>query len=259
MTVHQRIPFQFVPILLALMLFGNQVRAQSAGSDALHAVAEQILLIEVLVKNYCEIGQEIRFLSAREELKESIERFESNLLRLKQGGDGMAESVANLQNGWNGMSAILNAKPDSKKVPDLLANASELTALATDMFEQLKASTRLPQQRTLDLVHDQALITQQAATSYLLTHWKIDPEGNRARFKDVVGQFDSNLYELTTAPENNQETVKIFKSLTRKWALFKVGHHIDDAELVPDFVVRICDSARGQLDKAAEVFRASAG
>ena len=249
-------------LLFVTAFFSSHASAEVTPFDALKFAAQQQVLTQVMLKNYCQIGQEIRFLAGREDLQESIKVYDANLVKLQefQGGEQYLAHLEEMKAGWTPYKKALTQKSNKDDVVSLSSQAESLISIAKLLGQTISDANQIPHKQILNLVTDQILVIQQAATHYLLTSWQINPEENRKLFKTNIAMFDANLVELSTAQENNKETGKALGSITKKWTLFKSGHKIDnDDELVPDFVVRICDSTHSLLSKASAAYMATSG
>jgi hypothetical protein len=245
----------FLPALLMLLMFERASAALDVNT-ALKLAGSQRVMSQSLLKSYCQIGQEIRFLAAREELQQSIARFDSSIADLKDypGGEAVSAALSEVEASWAAYKEALQGKA-SKEGATLLEGLADNTHAATSkLVEAIEAGEKLSFEHIFDLANEQATMTQRAAAQYLLASWGLNPEKHRARFIAAIEDFDSNQIELATAPENNQATAKAMASLSRKWALLKDGHRIEQGEFLPGFVVRICDSAREMLEEATESF-----
>ncbi len=253
-----RLPHLLITFLLAMFMAERGFSAPDV-STALKLAGEQRILTQALLKTYCQIGQEIRFLAAREEQQQSIERFDASLAELKSypGGEGVSAALAEVEAKWQPYKKALQAKVSKEQAPTLEGLAEAAHAATDQLIKAIEAGEKIPFEHIFNLANEQATVTQRAAAQYLMASWGLNPEKHREQFKAAISAFDSNHIELTTSPQNNKETAKAMSSLSKKWDLLKDGHHVDEGEFLPGFVVRICDSAREMLEQATDAFLSS--
>jgi len=244
--------FTLTALLFYALLYSAATQAAAPSDvEALLLVSEQQVLSQRLLKNYAQIGQEVRFLAARSSHQESLARFESIMEQLKGYDDSaFTRLLGEMEAEWASYKKALQQPPKAERSVEIEAQAERLMLLAGRLQQAIISASNPPEAIIIRLVGSMIVASEHAAAHYLLASWDVDRERNIRLFKESVGRFDTNLITLSHAPENSRQTADIIRSLENRWALFKEGHRVDEEAQYPDFVIRMSDSISRLLEEA---------
>jgi len=243
-------------VMLALSLAAAPAAAVEEPAALLDLAGHQGMLAYRIVKDYCQIGHDVRMTVAAGEMKESIEAFEANLKRLKTGGVGEAAAgaLAELEGGWPAVRDTAKAQPAKEKAEKLYADASKLSAAAEKLVDAFADRMENGRESQLYLVNRQRLLSQRLAALYMMQSWGLEGEDYRNAYKEVVAAFDEGLLLLSTAPNRPPLVTDKLKQASKKWEMMKVSNQDSSENMMPNMAIRMLDGILESIEAVAAAY-----
>jgi nitrate/nitrite-specific signal transduction histidine kinase len=210
--------------LLAL-LAGIVPAAQAAADPALaiDLAGSQRMLSQRLVKAYCQLALNVLPVAARQQMDDSIQRFERNLSELRAAATSPPASAAlervgaawrPLRKAATGMLAREAAGPLSAAAQEVLVAADELTRI-------LEGEARTPLGGAINLAGRQRMLSQRMAKAYMLRALGHDSPALRRDMQSAADEFAAALATLKSNPDNTSEIRNELDDLALQWEWFR--------------------------------------
>ncbi len=227
--------------------------------EAINQAGRQRMLTQRIVKSYCQMGQDIRYLVASEDLDKAIALFEQQLANLKDyttDDDGIQDTLETAERLWQPVKQIATADVSRDQAETLRALAEKLLAVAHKAVLQLEARSGSSQGHLVNIAGRQRMLTQRMGNLYMLLAWGFDKPRYRSDYEQAVREFEAALNELKAAPENTPEISRELERVSQNWALFKLGNRMEKGEYVPTLVVRMLDKMLVQMNRITGLYAA---
>lgn len=234
---------------LVFLLFSGALAADEFIRSTLDLAGQQRMHAQRTLKAYCQMGQEIRYLAASDQLKQTRTEFKANHQALTEMSlpAGAQDSLARVLKLWAAVEDII-AQPVAKEQAEPLHSATEaLLGELNGLFAVLAERTRETQSELLVQALEQEMLSQRVAALYMMLNWGFDSEAYRAAYSDAVAQFDETLMLLATSPANNPETRAELIKITRKWEMLEDNDQGANKTL-PNLMVRVLDRIQEQMN-----------
>jgi nitrate/nitrite-specific signal transduction histidine kinase len=259
MTKHSLILHLF-SVLLILTGIQQQALAQPIDSmgEAINQAGRQRMLTQRIVKSYCQMGQDVRYLVASQDLDSAITLFEQQLERLKQFAHAPAtrKTLDEVTRLWAPVKVIATADVSRDQAPQLRAQAEKLLAAAHRVVLQLEAQSGTNKGHLVNIAGRQRMLSQRMGNLYMLMSWGFDDPQYRADFDQAVEEFEDALEELRAAAENTTEIDRALKKVAQNWDMFKLGNRMEKGEYVPSLVARMLDKILVQMNQITGMYAA---
>lgn len=240
------------------LLFPGPVPAAPISSmgEAINQAGRQRMLTQRIVKSYCQMGQDVRYLVASEDLEKAIALFEEQLDNLKgyTGEVDIQRTLAKVERLWQPVRQIATGEISRDQAESLRALAEKLLASAHKVVLQLEARSGTSQGHLVNISGRQRMLTQRMGNLYLLMSWGFHNPRYRADYEQAIREFDTALKELMSAPENTPEINQALKKVAQNWAMFKLGNDTGDGQYVPTLVVRMLDKMLMQMNRITGMY-----
>ncbi len=224
--------------------------------EAINQAGRQRMLTQRIVKSYCQMGQDIRYLVASEDLDKAVALFEEQLSNLKHyaRGNDVQHTLQTAERLWQPVKQIATADISRDQAESLRSLAEKLLAVAHKAVLQLEARSGSSQGHLVNIAGRQRMLTQRMGNLYVLMSWGFDKPRYRADYDKAVHEFEVALEELMTAPENTPEIDQALVKVSQNWAMFKLGNKTNQGEYVPTLVVRMLDKMLVQMNRITGLY-----
>jgi len=226
--------------------------------EAINQAGRQRMLTQRIVKSYCQMGQDIRYLVASEDLDKAVALFEQQLSNLKHyaKGDDLQNILETADRLWQPVKQIAIAEISRDQAETLRALAEKLLAVAHQAVLQLEAQSGTSQGHLVNIAGRQRMLTQRMGNLYMLMSWGFEKPRYRADYDKAVREFGAALEELMAAPENTAEIDQALVKVSQNWAMFKLGNKMGQGDYVPTLVVRMLDKMLVQMNRITGLYAA---
>ncbi|MCB1857763.1 MAG: type IV pili methyl-accepting chemotaxis transducer N-terminal domain-containing protein [Gammaproteobacteria bacterium] len=218
--------------------------------EAINKAGRQRMLTQRIVKAYCQMGQDVRFLVARDQLRQSVTLFQAQLEQLKsftEHGDVQA-ALGQVDRLWRPVKAIVDADVIKGRAEPLRAHAEALLAASHRVVVLLEESFERSEGHLVNISGRQRMLTQRLGNLYMLLSWGFEKPEYRADYEQALGEFQDAMRELLAAPQNTREIAEGLRQVSRKWELFRMSDQMGDKVYVPGLVIRMLDSILEQMN-----------
>ena len=177
------------------------------------------MLSQRMVKAYLMLGQDIAAADARGILRESIDRFESQLAALKsyRPTPGVEQALVALETAWAPCRALL-AAPPSKAGADELYEANETLQRAahrtTLAYERV---TGAPLDHLVNLAGRQRMLSQRMAKFYFYRTWELYDAPADMELHLSHAHFTAVLNQIEASPLVSAAVRERLARLRREW------------------------------------------
>ncbi|MDM8349986.1 type IV pili methyl-accepting chemotaxis transducer N-terminal domain-containing protein [Pseudomonas sp. sp1636] len=238
-------------LLLSLVLLSPSVWAAIGTAEAVNLSGMQRMLSQRIAKNYLMIGAEVRPEQARQQLDESLARFESNLLALDDYASSppIEQQLQRVALRWQEYRNLIMQHPEPDSAMQVLSLSDQLLAESEALVTQIERSSGA---RTAQLVNRsgrQRMLSQRIAKLYLALSWKLPDKELQTQFELAVDEFNQAMEELRAAPENNAAINTALAKASAQWEFSQRGFHLsEDARYVPTLISVTCETLLKQMD-----------
>jgi len=230
-------------VLLALLsLQPLRTDAATPLEGAIRNAAELQILGQRLVVLYCQLGQDVNFMSAKEQLGQTVRSFEAEFDALQRFTDTpIADQLSGIAEIWQGMKETALGEVSQAEAKQLDHNADRLLQASGDLLQTLIKGADSPAVRKIDRIDHQRLLTNRMSKGYLLMSWGVDAERYRKDYEQAVSDFEEGMIELETATDNSPGVAEQLKQTAKKWNTFRYSNKIDPDRYYPGLVVKMLE------------------
>ncbi|MEJ1353169.1 MAG: type IV pili methyl-accepting chemotaxis transducer N-terminal domain-containing protein [Candidatus Sedimenticola sp. (ex Thyasira tokunagai)] len=243
--------------LLGLLSAAADAATMTYG-EAINKAGRQRMLSQRIVKSYCQMGQDIRFLVAKKQRKGAIALFDKQLAELKAfNKDGETRRALQLtEKLWLPVKRAAMGKPTKISAKKLRANAEKLLVSAHQVVLLLEDQAGTNQGRLVNIAGRQRMLSQRMGNLYMLQSWGYEDEIYKADYDKAVGEFEDALGELKGANENTPEISRALKEAGQFWDMFKLSSRMDPGQFVPGLVARMLDKLLVKMNDITGMYAA---
>ncbi|PLY12492.1 MAG: hypothetical protein C0631_16685 [Sedimenticola sp.] len=243
-------PLAAIFTTLLLLVFSDFSFAEISMGEAINKAGRQRMLTQRIVKSYAQMGQDIRYLVAKQHLNDSVALFETQLRELKQ-FNKQAETTRALQQVerlWGPVKAIATGEVSKNKVEALRSNAEQLLVACHQVVLLLEDQSGTSQGHLVNIAGRQRMLSQRMGNLYTLFSWGFEKQQYRSDYNLAISEFEQALNELKQAPENNSDIAKALNQVSHNWDMFKYSSRMKEGEYVPGLVARMLDKILVQMN-----------
>jgi len=250
------------PILSTFfLLFGVAATSLAANmtiGEAINKAGRQRMLTQRMVKAYCQLGQDVRYLVAEKQLKDSVALFERQLAELKAfNKDTETRRALNLvEQLWAPVKATVTGDVQKAKAEKLREDAEKLLVAAHQAVMLFEEQSGTNTGRLVNISGRQRMLSQRMASLYMLMSWGFDPNKYSADYTKAVKEFEGALADLKGARENTPEIDDKLKLVSQNWDMFKLSFRMDSGQYVPGLVIRMLDKILEQMNTITGLYAA---
>ncbi|WP_027859560.1 type IV pili methyl-accepting chemotaxis transducer N-terminal domain-containing protein [Marinobacterium jannaschii] len=240
---------------------GNQKQSTTANAtpqqplasadEAIASASELRMLTQRMYKDYIFAGLNVRARRARQDLKQAMALFETELARITlfAHNDNLKTRATELKDAWLSIKPIYSKSPDKGRVAELRdLNIALLKASHTNVTTLMVfGGSRFG--RMVNLAGEQTMLSQRMAALYGLMAWGFEKE-----FEDIYNivekDFGYNLEVMMDHPINTSRVDRKLKKVKRQFASFGRSSKNGSRTYVPALIDR---SAEKMLEEMLDV------
>lgn len=249
MTIRKLIPFLCTFFLLFSVAESSMAADMSIG-EAINKAGRQRMLTQRMVKAYCQLGQDVRYLVAEKQLKGSVALFDEQLSQLKAFNKDTEtrRALKLVEKLWVPVKATATGEIKKGKAEQLREDAEKLLVAAHQAVLLFQDQSGTNAGRLVNIAGRQRMLSQRMSNLYMLMSWGFDPKKYGADYDKAVREFEEALADLKGANENTPEINKNLKQVSQNWDMFKLSFRMDSGQYVPGLVVRMLDKILIQMN-----------
>ncbi len=209
----------FFPILVILLSWLPVTQAQIASlEDAIDTSSRQRMLTQRMVRNYIQLGMEVRPDLANKELPQSIELFDTALLDLKRyasDNEVVSNALADVEMLWQPIKAVLVVPSDRTRAEQLWRDTENLLIACNTVVELLEESSDAPENYLINITGLQRMLSQRLTAFHMMRAWGFADPRYTEGFEDSTAHFKFVLDELIEH-ENTSPQIKSKLEVVKK-------------------------------------------
>ena len=239
-------------LLLGLALLSPSSWAAISAAEAMNLSGMQRMLSQRIAKSYLMIGAEVRPDLAEQQLDQSIAKFESNYLALKEYAP-TAEIRTALEDAgqtWQRYRELALSNPDKQTAPSVLELSDQLLAQSEKVVQLLERHSGGQSARLVNRSGRQRMLSQRIAKLYLAMSWRLPVAGLEEAFNQAVEEFDVALLELQQARQNTAAIAKGLQQAEAQWRFTRAGFNLAaDSRYVPTVIATTSETLLWQMNE----------
>jgi hypothetical protein len=224
--------------------------------EAVNRAGQQRMLSQRMAKSWALLAQHSMFAVQKEQLVQSMHRFEDNLQQLQtysaQHEGVLQQPLTVLVQQWDGYRQVLLSEPSMAQIPALLAQSEQTLQKAELLVKQMMAQSHDGGLAEVVAVSGrQRMLSQRIAWLYAVSSSATDQV--QARQQAIAG-FGQALLRLQKYAGNTPQTRQVLREVSIRW---NFAQHIF-AQPKPLFRVldTTCEQLLTQMDQATTLYAA---
>lgn len=218
-------------------------------SAAINKAGRQRMLSQRMVKFYCQIGQGILVEKSRQQLQQSIELFEAQLVELKRVAPNQEvhKAIAKMEVSWEPYKEIVSRAPTKEDGKLLIALSEELLQAAHKTTMLLQDTAGTPAGRLVNIAGRQRMLSQRLAKYYMQKRRGFNVSEVNDGLEQARNEFKGALQELLAAPQNTAAIKKELDLAKMQWVFFE-NALAQDSTQDPSFAANVATSSERILE-----------
>ena len=219
-------------------------------AEAINKSGRQRMLTQRIVKSYCQMGQDVRYLAANKQLKNALILFEQQLELLNAFTDDpeTKRALKLVEKLWDPVKLIAVDEIERDKASKLRNNAEKLLVASHQVVLLLEDQSGTNQGHLVNIAGRQRMLSQRLGNLYMLLSWGFDNPEFRTDYNKAKREFGEALLELISAQENTPQISSELRKVSQNWDMFKLSDRMGKDEYVPGLVARMLDKILIQMN-----------
>ncbi len=230
-----------VRILLAVLAVSLSAWFAPAESDtlslsaAINKAGRQRMLTQRMVKAYCAVGLDVRQAHARNEMRDAMSLFESQLAELQEsafGGD-VAKALDAVESQWQAMKPALMRPPGRSDALQLYEQGNTLLNSSDAVVQLLEGMSDTRYGFMVNISGRQRMLSQRLAMLYMLHAWGFNEGPIHDEYEIAQNEFEHALAILKSAPENDARSLRDLARVQEQWGWLKATLTVEQGTFFP--------------------------
>jgi hypothetical protein len=221
----------------------------------------QRMLTQRIVKAYCQIGLGVSRDVAREQLRDSVQRFDVQLAELRtQLDDGEArQALARVEKPWRGFRRLATGPVSRKAATRLSRLGDEVLQASHALVLALQDAAGTQAARLVNVAGRERMLAQRLAKLYMMRAWGVDTSEVRDAMESVSNEFAGALETLRNAEVNTTEILAELDAVTLQWEWFRSALTLQGTESYAFIVADASESILNSMEVVTRHYAALTG
>ncbi|WP_221797655.1 type IV pili methyl-accepting chemotaxis transducer N-terminal domain-containing protein [Oceanobacter mangrovi] len=246
-------------IALTIAVLPSIATAESLSTEQADNISGNLCaLSQRITKDYLAIGAEVRPGKMAEDMKSSVEQFESKLQQLQEYASQhkLESELENLISRWQVFQQDLAHQPSIENAPQLIADSDLLLTACNQTADAISQQPGAGNVELVAMSERGATLSQIIARDYFALYWKINETQMRDGLVLAVKDFDSHLDNLIKANGNNQQHRELLNKIQTQWQFSRSGFELSEgSQLVPVVVNATTNSIYSKMTELASAYQ----
>jgi tetratricopeptide (TPR) repeat protein len=237
-------------VLLAACLPAQPAWAAIGAAEAMNLSGMQRMLSQRIAKSYLMLASQVRPEQAGQQLEQSIAKFESNYLALREYAPTAEIRGALEQTGqtWQQYRELVLNRPEPTTALRVLELSDRLLAQSERVVQLLERHSGGQSAVLVNRSGRQRMLSQRIAKLYLAMSWRLPITDLRAQFDQAVDEFEQALGELQQARQNTAAIAKGLQAADAQWRFTRAGFDLaSDSRYVPTVIAVTTETLLWQM------------
>lgn len=183
------------------------------------------MLTQIILRDYLQLGMEVRPDLAAKELPKSMALFESTLVKLKQyaSNQAVSDAVADVEKLWKPIKTVATAAPDRAKAERLWLDAENLLIACNTLVQRLEDLAGDTGNYLINTAGLQRMLSQRAVVFHMMSAWEFSDPRYQKGFADTNDHFKLGLKELSSHEQTSGEVRSKLEEVEKLYKRFEKG------------------------------------
>ncbi|ETX00249.1 MAG: hypothetical protein ETSY2_39455 [Candidatus Entotheonella gemina] len=220
----KKISIVVVLTLSLLWLSGAQAQISSV-PDAINKAGRQRMLTQRILRDYIQLGMEVRPDIAAKELPEAMSLFDSTLVDLKRfaSDKAVASALADVERLWKPVKAVATTTPDRDKAEQLWLDTENLLIACNTLVQRLEDASDDPGNYLVNTAGLQRMLSQRAVVFHMMRAWGFSNPRYEKGFNETQSHFKLALEELIDHEQTSAEIRSKLEEVQKLFVRFEKG------------------------------------
>ena len=223
------------------------IAAETPLLSAIDAAGQQRMLIQRIVKAYCQLGMKVTPETARAQLSSAVRRFNRQLTELSKAPPSAAaqRALARVAALWAPFRRQANGAVSRTGARNLVKLGEPLLQATHDAVLALQDAAATPLAQRVNVAGRQRMLSQRLAMLYMLRAWGVDSSGIRDQMESARNEFAGAQESLRAATENTPQIAKELDAVALQWEWFSSAIKLQGAQ---SFTLIVADASESILN-----------
>jgi len=192
-------------------------------SHAVDVAGKQRMFTQLMLKDYAMVGMNNTFGNPKEDLKDTIDKFEKHMESLYQftKNDATKKSIEEAEILWTPIKQMLTLTPVKENAGKLQKDLDALLKIADNTTKLFAKQTGKQSGEIINISGKQRMLSQRMASLYMLKVWGIDDSQFTQKMDKSMNLFKTSLEKLIAYEKNTTEISTLLNSAKKSFMFFE--------------------------------------